>query len=141
MDAVIPTPAAIADGYKFAVGGALIGVALSGVSEALGDWLVEMAGIEENSGEAVHVAANALIRLTVSTTGFLVADRLLRSMGAATNDPTGGLFFHAGYLFGQRPLVMAFSELSGITSEQVKSLLGLPCCASCAMGQACAGGR
>lgn len=135
---VIPAPARVADGYKFAVSGGLIGVVLSGASEAAGDMLVKLAGIKED-GELVHVGANLLIRLSVATGAFLIADRMQRAIGSQAQDPTGGLFFHAAFLFGQKPLVSAFGRLSNGIAQQTKELAGLSCCDSCAENGPCAG--
>ena len=133
---ILPTPNVVADGYKFGVSGALIGVTLSGLSEAAGDMLVDLAGIKED-GELIHVGANLLIRMTVATGAFLVADKMMRGVG--TGDPTGGLFFHASFLFGQRPLVSAFARLSSGIAAQVKGFVEPPCCDECAeTGGSCA---
>ena len=133
---VIPQASVVADGYKYAISGSLVGVALSGVSEALGDWLVDMAGIQDNK-DFVHIAANTVIRLSVTTGAFLVADRMLRAVGPASADPTGGLFFHAGFLFGQQPLVNAFADMSAEISHRIKTIVGISCCKDCAAGQPC----
>jgi hypothetical protein len=136
--AIIPPSYVVADGLKFSAGGALFGVALGGVSEALGDWLVDKAGIEQNS-ELIHQGANVVIRLSVSTVAFLLADRMLSSVGNRNSDPTDGLFFHGAFLFGQRPLVKAFADLSGSISAQVSEWTGMKCCSSCAGGGQCSG--
>lgn len=122
------------DGYKYAVSGAIIGTAFSGVSEAIEDVLVDMAGLDEQS-DAVHHAAGMVIRMTVSAGVFLLADRVMQRVGA--NDPTGGLFFNVSFVLGNSPLVRSFSQLSGRIAAEIKTGLGFSCCASCANGAGC----
>lgn len=138
--AIVPSAADLADGFKFALGGVLIGVAFAGASEAIGNWVTHIAQVEDGS-TPVNKGASLLLRMSSATIFYMAAERIMESVGRSVADPTGALFFNIAFCLGQPKLVASIVDTSGLVTTQTTKLLGLACCESCAeSGGSCGGG-
>lgn len=130
---IIPSPEDLGNGFKFAVGGAVLGAAAAGVSSAFGDLLIKYAGLDEGDSTGA-VAGRTVVRAAIAVPFFLMADRLLKGMGPMASDPTEGVFFTAAFIL---PQVTSLLPLAARVRESTKSAIGVDCCGSCASGGTC----
>lgn len=130
---IIPSPAELGDGFKYAIGGSLLGSLAAGVSSALSDRVIHYAGLDEGESSP-SVAGRVVVRAAVAVPLFLMADRLLRGMGRRGSDPTDGVFFTAAFIL---PQVTSLLPVAKMVRDRTSTLIGGDCCASCANGGSC----
>lgn len=134
---IVPTVADLADSFKYSLGGVLIGAVFAGASEAVGDWVADVAQVKD-SALPVNRGASLVLRTTAATAFFLAGQRMFDTLGGASQDPAGGLFFQIAFILGQPRLVEALAGTAAVVTKQSKVYMGLSCCSDCAAsGGAC----